>query len=347
MTRATAAQAPRNVLIVLMGSLGDVVRGLALVDACKAAWSECSITWLVEPACAGIVRLHPRIDRVVVFERSRGLAGVLNLRRELRRERFDVTLDLQRHLKSGIFSWLSGAKRRVGFNPKDTKECNWLFNTEFIAESAESIPKVEHYLKFLGVLGIPVPEQLSSGLEHITLANISADWKGELSEPYLGLVLGSSWDSKDWPEEGYAGLLGTLEAEGLRSVVLLGDRSKVEMAARLEASATALKIVNLAGKTTLKELVGVLQGARVCVGPDSGPAHICGAVGTRHITLFGPTPMIRNAPRGSEELSLSSLVGCSPCKRRICPGLNKVCMRLISPESVLQRIGDVISEKRP
>ena len=102
MTRATAAQAPRNVLIVLMGSLGDVVRGLALVDACKAAWSECSITWLVEPACAGIVRLHPRIDRVVVFERSRGLAGVLNLRRELRREHFDVTLDLQRHLKSGL-----------------------------------------------------------------------------------------------------------------------------------------------------------------------------------------------------------------------------------------------------
>lgn len=334
-----APQAPQRVLIILMGALGDVVRGLCLVDAIKSAWKGCSITWLVEPACYGLVKLHPRIDKVIVFERKRGMAGVLALRRELASERYDITLDLQRHFKSGVFSWMSGAPRRIGFNRKDAKEGNWLFNTEHVPENGERISKVDHYLSFLVPLGIQRPPVLSAGLEGVTLERVGATWKGLLSSPYLGVVLGSSWDTKDWPEEGYRGLLSELKASGLSQAVLLGDRSKVEMSKRLESAAPAgVSVVNLAGQTTLEELVAVLHGAAVCMGPDSGPAHICGAVGTRHVTLFGPTPVGRNSPRGSEDLSIASAVGCSPCKRRTCPGLGKVCMKLISPGSVVERI---------
>ena len=334
-----AGQRPERVLIILMGALGDVVRGLCLVDAIKASWPGCSITWVVEPACAALVRLHPRIDRVVVFERSRGLRGVLALRRELSKERYDVTLDLQRHFKSGIFSLMSRASRRIGFNARDAKEGNALFNTEHVPENGERISKVDHYLSFLVPLGIPRPATLSTGLEGITLARVTAPWRDSLRQPYIGVVLGSSWDSKDWPEAGYAGLLESLVSTGTTTAVLIGDRSRVEMAARLEAGAPeSLAVLNLAGKTSLEELVAVLQGAQVCVGPDSGPAHICGAIGTRHVTLFGPTPPVRNAPRGSEDLAIVSAVGCAPCKRRVCPGLGKVCMKLISPEAVVEAI---------
>ena len=337
MTNCT--QAPKRVLIILMGALGDVVRGLCLVDIIKSAWPDCRISWLVEPACAGIVKLHPRIDRVIVFERQRGIAGVLSLRRELQREQYDVTLDLQRHFKSGLFSLLSRAPRRIGFNRLDAKEFNWLFNTEHVSEHGESISKVEHYLNFVQQLGIEQPKHLSVGLGEVTLARVNEPWKDSLVAPYVGLVLGSSWDSKDWPEEGYRGLLALLPSVGFSQAVLVGDRSRVDMAARLEASAPSnVRVVNLAGKTNLEQLVAVLKGAAVCVGPDSGPAHICGAVGTRHVTLFGPTPAVRNAPQGSEELSVTSAVGCSPCKRRVCPGLGKICMRLISPEAVIDAI---------
>lgn len=329
----------RRVLIILMGALGDVVRGLCLVDAIKSAWPDCRITWVVEPACSGLVKLHPRIDRVVVFERKRGLAGVLALRRELRREEYDVTLDLQRHLKSGLFSRFSRAPRRIGFHRRDAKELNWLFNTERVAEHGERISKVDHYLEFLKPLGIARPERLTTGLEGITLARVSADWRAELVGPYVGVVLGSSWDTKDWPEEGYRALLEQLHTSGHRTAVLIGDSSQREMGERLEAGApSSVKVINLAGKTSLEHLVALLRDASVCVGPDSGPAHICGGLGTRHVTLFGPTPAVRNAPRGSEDLAIVSAVGCSPCKRRDCPGLGKLCMRLISPEAVLERI---------
>ena len=326
-------------LFILMGALGDVVRGMYLVDALKAAQPNARITWLVEPASAAILKLHSRIDEIIIFERPRGIRGVIALRKELKKRAFDVTLDLQRHFKSGIFSWLSAAPRRIGFHPKDAKEGNWIFNTEYVEAHGEALSKVEHYQRFLAKLGISEPTTLSSGLEEVRLDQVTATWASELSGEYVACILGSSWDSKDWPEEGYAGLLRLLAG---RTVVLLSDKSKVSMAERLENSASGATVVNLAGKTTLGELVAVIRGARVCVGPDSGPGHIAGAVGTPHVTLFGPTPALRNSPRGSEALAISSQVGCSPCKRRVCPGLGKVCMKLITPESVYGHVSQFL-----
>jgi heptosyltransferase-1 len=342
-SRAESAGPPTRFLIVLMGAIGDVVRGLHLVDAIKSNVPSAHITWVVEPTCSEIVRMHPRVDEVVVFQRKAGVRGLSSLMREIRKRQYDVTLDLQRHLKSGLFSWLSRAPRRVGFHPNDAKEFNWVFNNEFIAEHGERISKIEHYLLFLEKLGIPKPQALRSGLEEVKLSGDS-ELLTALSSPYVALVLGSSWDSKDWPEEGYRELIARLlePRGGGEQVVLLGDKSKLEMGERLVASLpVGARVVNLVGKTTLRELVGVISRAKAVVGPDSGPAHIAAAVGTPHVTLFGPTPAVRNSPRGSEHLSITSAVGCSPCKRRVCPGLGKVCMRLISPQMVLEKLESV------
>jgi len=326
-------------LIVLMGALGDVVRGMYLVNSIKAAQPGAHITWLVEPGCAGILKLHPAIDEIIVFNRPRGFLGVFELKRLLAKHSFDVTLDLQRHSKSGLFSWLSRAPRRIGFHRRDTKEGNWIFNNEFVEPQGESISKIDHYQTFLAPLGLPIPDSLSSGLEGITLREVGAPWVDELrGNDYIGVILGSSWDSKDWPVESYQELLMQIP-QG--RVVLLADRSKIEMAERLMRVETQAQIINLAGKTNLRELVALVRGAKVLVGPDSGPGNIAGAVGTPHITLFGPTPAVRNAPRGSEDLALTANVGCAPCKRRVCPGLGKICMKLIRPEMVVERLSRV------
>jgi len=346
------AQTPegRRILLVLMGSLGDVVRGLSLVDAIKGAWEDAHITWLVEPACEGMVRLHPRIDEVITFHRRDGARGVLRLAKELRQRSFDYTLDLQRHAKSGLFSRLSGAPVRIGFHPKDAKEGNWFWNNRFIEECGETVSKIEHYGHFIEALGLSRPERPSFGLEGITLQAIGSGWLEPLTrERYLGLVLGSSWDSKDWPEEGYAGVLDSVAQIGVSRVVLLGDKTKIPMAERLELGAQergcGVQIWNAVGKTDLKELVALISDATVCIGPDSGPGHIAGAVGTPYIALFGPTPIGRNVPFGSEALAVSSQVGCAPCKRRVCPGLGKVCMKLIHPQVVMGKVGEVIAQK--
>ncbi len=334
--------APLRILVVLMGAIGDVVRGLSVVNAIKAHYPNGHITWLVEPACSGIVSLHSNVDEVLVFNRPAKLKGVWELYRQLSSRSFDVTLDMQRHSKSGLFSWFSGAPRRIGFHPKDSKEGNWLFNNEHIAPRGDGGSKIEHYLLFAEKLGVPIPARFDGGLSHITLQNIEEEWRGLSAHPYVGVVLGSSRYSKDWPEEGYAGLLERLSLSGIEAAVLLGDRSKSEMAERLSKVSSPVRIINTVGRTTLRDLVGIIHGARVCVGPDSGPAHIAGALGVPHVTLFGPTPTTRNAPRGSEALTVVSAIGCSPCRRKVCPGLDKMCMRLISPEQVVHRLSEAL-----
>jgi ADP-heptose:LPS heptosyltransferase len=328
----------RRILIILLGALGDVVRGLTVVNAIKLSDPSSHVTWLVEPASSGVVSLHPAVDEVLVFQRKQGMRGVLALRKALSARTFDVTLDMQRHLKSGFFSWMSRSPRRIGFHPDDTKEGNWIFNTEYIESRGDGASKIDHYLSFVTALGLSVPELVDAGLSHITLDSIGGEWATTLQRPYVGIILGSSRYSKDWPLEGYQGLLERWSVQGIETVVLLGDQSKVEMARQLEVVPSPVSIVNAVGRTNLRELVGIIHGARSCIGPDSGPGHIAGALGVPHVTLFGPTPAGRNAPRGSEALSVVSSIGCSPCRRRVCPGLDKLCMRLISPESVLDRL---------
>lgn len=334
--------APLRILVVLMGAIGDVVRGLSVVNVLKERYPHAHITWLVEPACSGIVSLHAGVDEVLVFNRPAKLKGVFEIYRDLSRRSFDVTLDMQRHGKSGLFSWLSGSRRRIGFHPKDSKEGNWLFNNEHIEQRGDGGSKIDHYLLFARKLGASIPSRIDGGLSHITLENIAEEWRGLRSLPYVGVILGSSRYSKDWPEEGYAGLLERLSLPGIGAAVLLGDRSKSEMAERLLSVSSPVRIINTVGRTSLRDLVGIIHGARVCVGPDSGPAHIAGAVGVPHVTLFGPTRTARNAPRGSESLAVVSSIGCAPCRRRVCPGLDKMCMRLITPEQVVNRMAEAL-----
>jgi heptosyltransferase I len=337
----------QRILIILLGALGDVVRGLAVVNALRETYPAATITWLVEPASSGVVALHQGIDEIIVFQRKRGIQGILQLVRDLGARKFDITIDLQRHLKSGFFSWLSRAPRRIGFHPKDTKEFNWVFNTEYIEARGDSASKIDHYLSFVSKLGGTIPRQPDAGLSHITLAGLASEWRERLTGRYVGVILGSSRYSKDWPEEGYLGLLNEWSVAGVSTVVLLGDRSKEALANRLAAGETSVRVVNAVGRTSLEELVGLIQGAVACVGPDSGPGHIAGALGVPHVTLFGPTPAGRNAPRGSEEFAVVSALGCSPCRRRACPGLDKLCMRLISPHVVMERLQQALSMTPP
>lgn len=103
------------ILIILMGSLGDVARGLCLVNHIKTNLPQCRVTWLVESKWSELVKLNRQIDRMIVFKRTWRWSAIWGLFKDLRRDHYDITLDLQRILKSGIISLLSGAKRRIGF----------------------------------------------------------------------------------------------------------------------------------------------------------------------------------------------------------------------------------------
>ena len=333
-----------SILIILMGSLGDLIRGLCLVSQIKKNLPGSRVTWLVEPAWAELVAFHLQIDKMIVFDRSRNIIGIWNLYKELSREDFDITIDLQRHFKSGFFSLLSGAKRRIGFSRKNAKELNWIFNNEHIEHAVDELvlPKWRHYLKFTEYLGLPEPDILDFGFSSLDVESTAPRIIVEISDPIIAVVIGTSWESKEWFFQGYYELVKNILSSGDRQVVLLGDRSKIEYAAKLSKKVSSHRLINLVGKTSLLELVAVLKAAVAGVGPDSGPAHLAAAVETPFVTLFGPTSPRRAAPYQNESLVVQSDISCISCYKKKCPGLDRRCMWLISAEAVMEKLTDAI-----
>ncbi|MCI5065555.1 glycosyltransferase family 9 protein [bacterium] len=348
-----------RVLVVLTGSLGDIARGLVVPSLLKEVRGDLSVSWLVEEKWRSVVALSPVVDHVISYHRRDPWWGMPRLWRELRREApFYCALDLQRHLKSGAFTYASGAPRRIGFAKGDGKEGNWLFQTDFISPCNMKESKVFHYRAFVEKLlegeDSGVREQLAGLPERFALDRERAQHAFQerchaLSLPlspeqrYVVAVLGSSWESKDWTLEGYAQTLRLfLRRNPTHQILLLGDSSQVSVGRSLAEVETS-RIRSLAGETSLVELIGALSSAEGAFGPDTGSGHLASAVGTPYVGLFGPTDPRRVAPFGTEALQLSSLVPCRPCARRRCPGLDRACMRLISPAAVSEKLSAVIS----
>lgn len=325
-----------NFLIVLMGAVGDVTRGLILPSIIKEAYPESKIGWLVEPISQSLVKMNKHVDSVIVFQRSKGVSGVPAVIREMREFKPDVVLDLQRHFKSGVFTWLSGARKRIGFHRKNAKEFNWLFQTERIPFRSDATPKIDHYLLFMEQLGIRTSGNRDYSLK---LPKVSDDIEVLLEKKPIGFVLGSAWDTKDWPLSGFIELTKKIREKSNANILLFGSKGQIPLGEEIISKSRSDGVYNLAGKTSLSELCSVISKCSVVIGPDSGPGHMTAAVGVPYISLFGPTSPQRTAPDGNLSLVIQSNVPCSPCYRRVCPGLDKVCMRLISPEMVMQKVG--------
>ena len=325
------------ILIILMGSLGDIIRALCLICHLKSHWPQSRISWLVEARWAELIRLHRQIDKVIIFRREWRASALWQLYKELSQQDFDITLDLQRIFKSGLFSLLSGAKRRIGVHRNNAKELNWLFNNEHISYVDDNLSKLSHYLKFTEQLGLPAATALDFGFDRFDGNKILPTAVVEIQNSFIAVVMGSSWETKDWYFEGYCRLVQQILSFLKRDVVLLGDSSQSPAARRLSKNMDSHKVIDLTGNS-LVEMTAVLKAAAAGVGPDSGPGHLAAAVGTPYVTLFGPTPPGRHAPYGCDHLVVQTEKDCIPCYKKRCPGRNRECMYDIDPERVMGKL---------
>lgn len=331
-----------TVLIVLMGSLGDVVRALPLPSILRQHRPDARVAWLVDWRWREVVAAHSGVDRILAFPRERTPAPFLRLVADLRALRPDVVLDLQRILKSGVASRLTGAPRRIGFHRRDAKEFNPLFNNEFIGPGADGLPKWQHYLGFVEQLGLPVPDVLDFGIRSLGDARNLPDELRGVEGRVVAFAMGASWPSKRWPEEGYRDLARIVLRETPCRVVLVGDRSQQGLAERVALSAPRERVIDLTGRTSLTQLGAILAAACAAVGPDSGPGHLAAALGTPHVTLFGPTDPARVAPYRAGHLVVRSPIPCGPRCGRTCRRREGRCMDAITPAMAWQTLAPLL-----
>jgi heptosyltransferase-1 len=334
----------KKILILLHGSIGDVTRALPLATLLRSRFPQSTLAWAVEPASLPLVEHYCGLDEVIVFDRRRWWMSFGPFLRKIRSRRFDLVLDLQRHLKSGLISRWSGAPYRLGFHRSDSKELNWIFNNHFIPAVGDQVPKIKHYMRFAEHLDItPQPIRWQMELTPQDTLRVK-EYLRAVNGDFAVLFVGARWESKQW----FASQIGACATEIQRryglGVVFLGSHADEGLAAEAEAAVVG-RVHNWVGRTSLREAVGIISRAQVCVGPDTGLMHLSAAVGTPVVSLWGATNPLRTGPYGYDDLVVKGKADCSPCYRAHCP-IGRVCMRSIDVEEVLAMVNKALSRRQ-
>jgi ADP-heptose:LPS heptosyltransferase len=289
----------------------------------------------VGKGAAPLVEACGAVDRMIVLPKRFPTSPSLlwGLRRELKRERFDVALDPQGLTKSGLVAWLAGARRRIGFARPAAREINPWLQTELVASRATH--RVERYLELLRPFGIEQPRVRFD----LTIPRDAEAKAAELRGDYVVLNPGAGWDSKRWPLERYAEVARHMAKAGLHCVVTWGGSLELAWAEGIVAESEGAAV--LAPPTTLLELAAILRQARLFVGSDTGPLHMAAAVGTPCVALFGASRAEACGPHGSGNIVLQQALDESPGRKRA--GADNWAMREITTAQVNSACDRVLS----
>jgi heptosyltransferase I len=282
--------------IVMVSAVGDAVHVLPVVNALKRHAPGARISWILQPGPASLVRGHPAVDEVVLFERGRGLRAFADLARELRARPFDLVIDLQVYFKAGIVTALTRAPVKLGFDRARARDLNWLFTTHRIPPHPTGQHVQDQYFEFLTALGIPhEPVEWNLGPWPSEL-EWARQFHAGLERPAAAIVVATSKPQKDWLPERWAAVADALWSDFGLQPVLVGGRSERELRAEQTIlSRTRCRPVSALG-SGLRKLVGILDGSALVLAPDTGPLHMAVALNRPVISLMGYTNPRRTGP---------------------------------------------------
>lgn len=338
---------PRKILIVRLGAIGDVTNALVLASALEAADRGVTIGWAVHELSRPLVEGHPAVDRMHVWRRADGLAGARAVLREVRRERYDLAIDLQRILKSALLARLSGAPRVLGFDRGRAKEWSWLLSRERIAAGPRNAHMVEQYLAFARHLGLADARPNFALPADPAAEGWAEQLVRELGRAPILVHVGASQPAKRWIPERFGDVAREAARRFARPVLLTGGPSDRDDAAQAFARAGGEpRVRNLAGETSLVQLIALARRASALVTPDSGPMHIAVALGRPVVALFGPGDPERTGPYGRAASVLREPPPCAPCGLRVCNQPRHLCMEALDAERVLAKLAQVLEQER-
>jgi lipopolysaccharide heptosyltransferase I len=338
-----------KILFIKLSAIGDVVQTLPTLEAVKKTFAGSEIDWVVEEAAAGILEGHPLIDRLLVSRRktwthmllhpatfTRAVGEIAGFLHQLRERRYDIAIDLQGLLKSGIIIGAARAKRKIGFDR--TRELSYLFLNERLPAYDREKHALERYLDVARYLGAVDPSPTCTLPIERERVVMKARTAGLMKDGRRLIVINpiARWKTKLWDEGKFARLADRLVAERHAMVIFTGSSDDRPITERIRGMMRE-NAVNWAGETTLRELAALTSLADLFITTDTGPMHLAAASGARVVALFGPTAPWRTGPYGPGHEVIRKGTACSPCFRRTCD-VGVRCMEEITVEDVMERI---------
>lgn len=336
-----------NILIVKPSSLGDIVHTLPAVQMLRARFPDALIAWVVNDVFTGLLSLYPGVDEVIPFQRRRWAKlcrwheffGFLG---ELRQQRYDVAIDFQGLLRSGIVTRASGAARRIGF--QDAREGAGLFYTERIPVPANLRHALDRNVFLVqSAFGIAadatMPELVLPHDSVREARRLMREHGLEGDAPVLAVAPGARWPSKRWPPRFFGAVLD-LVAQALPSVRcwMLGTADEAGEAGAVAQACSRARPVSLAGETDLPTLAALLRRSDALLTNDSGPMHLAAALGVPTVALFGATDPGLTGPYGEAHRVFRSTCSLAPCFSRLCLQESRPCSEGTPPDRVAEAV---------
>ncbi len=346
-----------RILIVKLGSIGDVIHTLPTLAAIRGVLPDAEISWVVEQRTADILRSNPMIDNLIEVD-THALRGgnvieelLINASKQikgLRRFKFDISIDFQGLWKSAMIGKLSGAKRRWGFSRSGLREpSSHLLLTDSV-ETPQQIHVIRKNLALAAAaLDIEVPDHnfaFPIAADPVHIAEAEAIIKQTVGSRFAVLNPAGGWVTKLWHAEKFGRLADKLWEElGIFSVVATGPK-ETELAEKVAANSVTGKL--LLTQPSLKGFYELAKRANIYIGGDTGPTHIAVAAGVPIVGLFGPTEWWRNGSPNPDDICVErNDIDCRvDCHRRTCS--KWICMD-IDVETVFAAVENRLDAETP
>jgi len=338
-----------KILVIKPSSLGDVIHALPFLNAVKESFPTAEIDWVISKSLKGLLEDNPLINNLIVLNKDawknirrlpKTLAEIARLKKHLKKKKYNFVVDLQGLLRSGLIAFSTPATQKVGF--ADSREGSTVFYDKKITVD-KSLHAVDKYLEAARAIGANLKKTkfplYVGNKEKNTIRELLGD-----TDEYIVIVPSARWASKRWPAEKFASLIKKTSFP----CVIAGTKGDRKISGKIIDSLNKgghkrnLKniIIDLCGKTDLKELIALLAGAKAVVSNDSGPLHIAAALNRPAVAVFGPTDPLNVGPYGwqtNKKLTvIKTPVPCGPCRNKNCDDL--ICMEKISSNEVMKAL---------
>ena len=333
-----------RILITRLSHIGDCVLTLPLACSLREQHPRAFIAWVTERPNQQLLEGHPAIDELVVLEKNwyRKLATIRETRSRLRELNCSVAIDPQGLTKSASLGWLSGARKRIGFETPHGREMSTMLNTDRVEAARAHL--VDRSLELLYPLGMAHSKirfdlKVPAAAQKFAAAFIKDH---HLGCGYAVVNPGASWPSKLWPTRRFGKIARMLGQEHqIPTVITWAGEEERRMANEIAKRSGGHGI--LAPPTSLQQLLALLEAARFYLGSDTGPTHMAAAVGTPCIGLHGPTLPERSGPYGASHICLQAYYheGSSRARRTA----DNAAMRAIECETVWNAVESILDRK--
>lgn len=343
----------RRILIIRPSAIGDVIMASPMIHALRQAYPEARLIWLAEPQVADLLRANPELDGVVFWPKSRWRellkkGQLLSLSREikslageLRREKFDLALDVQGLLRSRLLAWLSGARERVGF---DSREPGRFLMSRIVSKGPQSTRMSSEYCHLMGELGLNPGEFRPSIVVAPEDRQVARDLLQGVGSDFVLIAPFTTRPQKHWFEERWGLLVKQIEGRFGLPVVIAGGPGDEEASRRIRVNAQG-RIFDFTGKTSLGQAAAMIERSALVIGVDTGLTHLGTAFSRPTVALFGSTcPYLETASPLTQVLYEN--LPCAPCRRKPTCNGEFHCMQALTVEKVVAAAENLLGNIR-